>query len=257
MLLNFHLTDEQKDITKAARNLPRKNFRTCQECDRKESPASSVEKACDLGFVASLSLKLMEDRAGYMEHCLIHEEFWRVDPDRLLDPLNPFGSEMILLFGTEEQKKKRLLRSSTKSHHRAAITEPDAGSDVSSVLTKPPWRVMPISSTGTRYHHQWHESPFPSGLCITEPEARSSHDRFSVITVETDRPGLEATKLRNKLGIRASDTQRSRLATYGAERNLIGTADGDFSSSWFSSITPVSMSAPRRSGSLREPGAGR
>jgi len=36
-------------------------------------------------------------------------------------------------------------------------------------------------------------------LCVTEPHAKSRHDRFSVIMVETDRKGFEASKLKTSL----------------------------------------------------------
>ena len=60
-------------------------------------------------------------------------------------------------------------------------------------------------------------------LCVTEPHAKSRHDRFSVITVETDRKGFEANKLKDKLGIRASDTAEISFSDVRVPRaNLIG-----------------------------------
>ena len=66
-------------------------------------------------------------------------------------------------------------------------------------------------------------------LCITEPHAKSRHDQFSVITVETDRKGFEATKLKNKLGIRASDTAEISYSDVRVPKeNLIGTPGRGF-----------------------------
>ena len=50
--MNFNLTDEQKDIIKAAREFAEKEFPdVAQECDRKEEvPMHLLEKACELGF---------------------------------------------------------------------------------------------------------------------------------------------------------------------------------------------------------------
>ena len=62
-------------------------------------------------------------------------------------------------------------------------------------------------------------------LCVTEPHAKSRHDRFSVVMVETDRKGFEASKLKNKLGIRASDTAEISFSDVRVPKeNLIGTA---------------------------------
>ena len=145
---------------------------------------------------------------GFLEHCLITEEFWRVDPGIGLFLISAtFGSEMIFLFGTEEQKRKWLPPlARSKAITGAAIIEPDAGSDVSSVRTA-------ATPDGDEYVINGNKMFITNGtianflqvLCITDPHAESQHDWFSVITVETDRKGFEATKLKNKLGVRASE----------------------------------------------------
>src|SRR4030067_66493 len=136
--MNFDLTEEQKDIIKASREFAEKEFPDlAQECDHNEEfPRSLWKKACELGFVGVFIPEAYGGAGlGFLEHCLICEEFWRVDPGIGMSILAAtFGSEMIVLFGTEEQKKKRLppLVQGT-AITGAAITEPDAGRDVSSV----------------------------------------------------------------------------------------------------------------------------
>ena len=51
--MDFDLTDEQRDIIKAAREFAEKEFpNLAQECDREEKSQKSLwEKACKLGFV--------------------------------------------------------------------------------------------------------------------------------------------------------------------------------------------------------------
>jgi alkylation response protein AidB-like acyl-CoA dehydrogenase len=66
-------------------------------------------------------------------------------------------------------------------------------------------------------------------LCLTNPENRSRHNRHSVILVESGREGFEANKLRNKLGIRASDTGELAFKDVRVPRkNLIGEEDRGF-----------------------------
>jgi len=233
--VNFDLTDEQKDIIKAAREFAEKEFPDiAQECDREEkSPRHLWEKACELGFVGVFIPENYGGAGlGYLEHCLINEEFWRVDPGIAHFILaGTFGSEILLLFGTEEQKKKwvpPLVKG--KAITGAAITEPDAGSDVSSVRTAAILDGNDYVINGTK--------TFITGgtlahyllvLCLTEPHAKSLHDRFSVIMVETDRKGFEANKLKNKLGLRASDTAEISLSDVRVPKeNLIGTAGRGF-----------------------------
>jgi len=227
--MDFDLTDEQRDIIKAAREFAEKEFPDiAQDCDRNEEfPKHLWKKACDLGFVGVFIPETYGGAGlGYLEHCLINEEFWRIDPGIAGAILSAtFGSEMILLFGTEEQKKKWLPPLvQAKAITGAAITEPDAGSDVSSVSTNAVLQGDEYVINGTKmFITNGTIANFLQVLCITEPHAKSRHDRFSVITVETDRKGFEATKLKNKLGIRASDTAEISFSDVRVPKeNLIG-----------------------------------
>jgi len=233
--MNFDLTEEQKDIIKAAREFAEKEFpNLAQECDREEkSPKHLWEKACKLGFVGVFIPEAYGGAGlGFLEHCLINEEFWRIDPGIASSILSAtFGSEMICLFGNEEQKKK-LLPSLVQGRAitGAAITEPDAGSDVSSVSTTAVLQGDEYVINGNKtFITNGTTSNFLQVLCLTDPHAKSRHDRFSVITVETDRKGFEASKLKNKLGIRASDTAEISFSDVRVpQENLIGTAGQGF-----------------------------
>ena len=233
--MNFDMTDEQKDIIKAAREFAEKEFPDlAQECDREEkSPKHLWKKACELGFVGVFIPETYGGAGlGFFEHCLINEEFWRVDPGIAMSIMSAtFGGEMILLFGTEEQKKKWLPPLvQGKAITGAAITEPDAGSDVSSISTTATLEGDEYVINGTKmFITNGTNANFLQVLCITEPHAKSRHDQFSVITVETDRKGFEATKLKNKLGIRASDTAEISYSDVRVPKeNLIGTPGRGF-----------------------------
>jgi len=233
--MDFFLTEEQKDIIKAAKEFAEREFTDmAQECDRKEEfPRSLWKKACDLGFIGVFIPEAYGGAGlGFLEHCLINEEFWRVDPGISSSILSAtFGSEMILLFGAEEQKKRWLPPLITaKAITGAAITEPDAGSDVSSVRTTAVLQGNEYVINGNKmFITNGTTSNFLQVLCLTDPHAKARHDRFSVITVETDRKGFEATKLKNKLGIRASDTAEISFSDVRVPKeNLIGTAGRGF-----------------------------
>jgi alkylation response protein AidB-like acyl-CoA dehydrogenase len=227
--VDFELTDEQKDIVKAAREFAEGEFPDlAQECDRNEEfPRDLWMKACDLGFVGVFIKEAYGGAGlGFLEHCLINEEFWRVDPGIGASILSAtFGSEMIQLFGTEGQKKKWLTPLiQGEAITGAAITEPDAGSDVSSVNTTAILDGNDYVINGNKmFITNGTIANFLQILCVTEPAASSRHRRFSVITTETDREGFEANKLKNKLGIRASDTAEISLSDVRVPRgNLIG-----------------------------------
>ncbi|MCK5552432.1 MAG: acyl-CoA dehydrogenase family protein, partial [Deltaproteobacteria bacterium] len=99
--MDFELTEEQKDIIRAAREFAEGEFpQIAQECDRKEEfPRHLWKKASQLGFVGVfIKEEYGGPGLGLLEHCLIYEEFWRVDPGIGLSILAAtFGSEMIQL----------------------------------------------------------------------------------------------------------------------------------------------------------------
>jgi alkylation response protein AidB-like acyl-CoA dehydrogenase len=138
---------------------------------------------------------------------------------------------MIQLFGTENQKKALLPPLvGGEAITGAAITEPDAGSDVASVATRAiPEEGEYIINGSKSFTTNGTTANFIQVLCLTNPEAESRHQRHSVITVETDREGFEATPLKNKLGIRASETAELSFSDVHVPReNLVGTEGEGF-----------------------------
>jgi acyl-CoA dehydrogenase len=233
--VDFDLSLEQKDIIKAAREFAEKLFPDmAQECDREEkSPKELWQKACELGFVGVFIPEAYGGAGlGFLEHCLINEEFWRVDAGIAHFILaGTFGSELILLFGTEEQKKKwvpPLVKAQAITG--AAITEPDAGSDVSSIRTEAVLERNEYVLNGSKiFITGGNIADYLLVLCVTEPHAKSRHERLSVILVETDRKGYEANKLKDKLGLRASDTAEISFSDVRVPKeNLVGTAGKGF-----------------------------
>ena len=210
--MDFNLTKEQRDIKKAARDFAEGKFPDiAKDCDREEKADRGVmKKACELGFVGVF---IPEEYGGagygYLESALVMEEFWRVDPG-LGGQIQSvcFGSEMILLFGTEEQKKKYLLPlCNGEAISGTAVTEPDAGSDVLSVSTRAEKKDRGYLINGTKmFISNASIANFLVTLCLTNPDAPSPYERHSVVIVETNRQGLETNKLKGKLGIRAHDT---------------------------------------------------
>jgi alkylation response protein AidB-like acyl-CoA dehydrogenase len=66
-------------------------------------------------------------------------------------------------------------------------------------------------------------------FCQTDPENPSRHKRHSFILVPTDTPGYTSTKIRGKLGIRASDTAELSFKNLRVPfENLVGTEGEGF-----------------------------
>lgn len=231
--MDFELTNRQKQIRLAAREFAEGEFPgIAREYDRREEfPRELWKKACDLGFIGLFIKKEYGGLGlGFLEFAMVMEEFWRVDPGCGNILLTTFGAELIQLYGTEEQKKKYLPPlTSGKTIMGTAITEPDAGSDITGILTL-------ARKDGNEYVINGSKQFITNGsianylvvFCLTDPEAKSRLKRFGTIILETDRPGFGALKITGKMGIRASDTAELRFSDVRVPmENLIGGKEGE------------------------------
>jgi alkylation response protein AidB-like acyl-CoA dehydrogenase len=228
--MDFTLSKEQRDIQKAAREFALGEFlpEKAQEFDRNETFDLSIwRKACELGFVGVfIDEKYGGAGLGFLEHCLITEEFWAVDAGMGNAVITAtFGSELLKLFGTEEQKQKYLPPLvQGEAIMGCAITEPDAGSDVTGAITsavkdKDEWVIngsKMFITNGTL-------AKYMNVFCVTDPDNPNRHQRHSFFVVETDRKGFQANKLHGKLGIRANDTAEVSFSNVRVPAsNLVG-----------------------------------
>jgi acyl-CoA dehydrogenase len=229
--VDFELTNRQKQIRLAAREFAEGEFPgVAREYDRQEVfPRDLWKKACELGFIGLFLKKEYGGLGlGFLEFALVMEEFWRVDPGCGNVLLTAFGSELIQLYGTEEQKRRYLPPlTKGKAIMGTAITEPDAGSDITGILTL-------ARKDGNEYVINGSKQFITNGsianylavFCLTDPEAEPRFKRFGVLMVETDRPGFSALKITGKMGIRASDTAEIRFNEVRVPKeNLIGTRE--------------------------------
>jgi len=216
-------------MRKAAREFAEGEFpQIAKECDAEERfPLDLLRKASQLGFIGIFIDKKYGGRGfGFLENAMVMEEFWRVDPglgSQLICAC--FGSEMVLLKGSEEQKMKYLPPiCKGEAISAVAVTEPDAGSDVLSVSTKAERKGNGYLINGSKmFISNGDIANFLVALCFTNPDATSPYERHSVIIIETDRPGLRRNKLKGKMGIRAHDTAEISLNdVWVPEENLVG-----------------------------------
>jgi alkylation response protein AidB-like acyl-CoA dehydrogenase len=225
----MELTTEQKDICKAAREFAEKEFKDrAKDFDEKEEfDLSIVKRAAENGFIG-VFIKEEYGGAGlgFLEHSLITEEVWRVAPGCGQNICSAgFGAEMIQTFGTEDQKRFYLPKiASGEAIIGTAITEPDAGSDVTMVKTR-------AEKKGDRYVINGSKMFITNGCnakyllvyAVTDPDAKDVHKKCSIILLDTATPGFTATKIYGKMGIRASNTAEVSLDNVEVPaENLIG-----------------------------------
>lgn len=233
--MDFELTEEHKLIQETAYKFAVNEIEPiAKECDRKEEyPRDVWKKACETGLVGVI---VPEEYGGpglgFFELGLITEQLSRVDLGICtVISTATFGSENILMFGTEEQKKKYLpLLVNGEAVSAGAFTEPDAGTDVAGTRTK-------AVKEGNEYVINGNKMFITNGsicdwmvvLCVTNPEEEKRHKRHSLIVVESEREGITVNKIKGKMGIRASDTSEIAFEDVRVPcENLVGEEGNGF-----------------------------
>ncbi|SFS08581.1 hypothetical protein SAMN05216559_3463 [Halomicrobium zhouii] len=233
--MEFALSDEQRQVREEVRRFAENEIApVAREHDRGETyPRDIVDQAAELGLTGA-NIPVEYGGVGYdtLTNAIIAEELFAVDPGiGLCVQSAAFGSDAIIGFGTEDQKERFLEPVATgEAVMGAAISEPHAGSDVSSVSTAAEKEGDEWVIDGSKmWITNGSVGDFFVVLCQTDPDAEGRYNGFSQIVVESDRDGFEAEKITGKMGIRASDT--AELVFDGVrvpEENLIGTPGAGF-----------------------------
>lgn len=233
--MDFSLSEETRAVRDEVRRFAENEVApVAGEHDREETyPHELMDEAARMGITGA-NIPVEYGGAGYspVEVAVIVEELFAVDPGIALCLTSAsFGADAIMAFGTEEQKE-RWLRPVAEGDAvmGAAISEPDVGSDVSSVSTSAEKDGDEWLINGTKmWITNGSVGDYFVVLCRTDPEAEDRYSGFSQIVVEADREGFSAEKITGKLGIRASDTAELLFDDVRVpEENLVGTRGAGF-----------------------------
>ncbi len=233
--MNFALSTEQEQIREEVRRFAENEMApVASEYDRTEEyPHEVLEAAAEMGLTGA-NIPVEHGGAGYsmLDVALITEELFAVDPGTALSVISAsFGTEAIVGFGSDAQKEEFLEPVARgEMITGAAISEPDVGSDVSSISTQ-------ARKDGDEWIINGNKMWITNGtvgdyfvvLCQTDPDAQGRYNGFSQIIVESDRDGFSAEKITGKLGIRASDTAELIFDDVRVpDTNLVGNRGAGF-----------------------------
>jgi len=207
----YPFTEMQRHIIDLCREIAKEKILPARaELDEKEEfPWEIIKVLADAGL---FGIYIPEQYGGLgggnLDNCLAVEELSKVCIGVSVSfAASGLGCYPILLFGNEEQKQKYLpLIASGKKLAAFGITEPEAGSDASSIRTTARRDGDYYILNGTK---QWitngGEAEIYSIIAKTDKErgARGA----SAFIVEKGTPGFEFGKKEKKLGIRASATR--------------------------------------------------
>ncbi len=208
-MVDFTLTDEQKNLRELAHDFAEKEIRSVAwEHDKDGSwPAEVFAKAHEVGL---MNTHVPEEYGGpglsYLDGCLIEEELsWGCSGITTSLGANGLAAAPVILAGSEEIKKKYLgMLCEELKYASFCLTEPGAGSDVSSMRTR-------ATKKGDKYVINGQKCFITNGTYAdwytvyakTDPDA--GHRGISAFVVPRDET-VVIDKKEDKMGQRASNT---------------------------------------------------
>jgi len=209
-VVDFTLTDEQKDIQAMAHDFAEKEIRpVAWEHDKEGTwPADVFEKAWELGLMNNhVPVEYGGPGLDYLTGALIEEEIsWGCSGIGTSLGANGLATAPLHLGGSEDLKKKYFgMLTEEVKYASFCLTEPDAGSDVSGMKTTAVKQGDKYVINGSKcFITNGSYANFYTVYAKTDKEA--GHRGISAFIVDRDLDGVSVDKKEDKLGQRASNT---------------------------------------------------
>ncbi|MHA1728960.1 MAG: acyl-CoA dehydrogenase family protein [Promethearchaeota archaeon] len=230
-MIDFTLSEEQRKLLNSAREFSKNEIEPIElEYDIGGLyPEEVLKKAHELGFTYSTIPKEFGGSGmSYMDHLIVTEALNHGCAGIASFISISFLSMAPILLGATEEQKKRILTPVTKSHKSScfALTEPEAGSDVSSLATTAIKKGDIYIINGLkRYITNGKHSDLITLFATVDKSLRSKG--ICCFAVPRSTPGITVTKEFNKLGQRALCNAEITFENVEvSEENLIGK-EGD------------------------------
>jgi acyl-CoA dehydrogenase len=231
-VVDFTLTDEQKDLRELAHNFAEKEIRkVAWEYDKEGTwPGDVLKQAWEVGL---MNTHVPEEYGGpgldYLSGCLIEEETsWGCSGIATSLGANGLAGAPVLIGGSEEVKKE-YLGMLTEEFKLASfcLTEPDAGSDVAGMKTS-------ATKKGDKWVLNGSKCFITNGgyadwfTVYAKTDREAGHRGISAFVVPKD-DTITVDKKEDKLGQRASNTATITFnETEIPEGNLLGEENKGF-----------------------------
>lgn len=209
--MDFNFTEEQEMIKKMARNFAEKELLPiAAEIDKTENyPQEILKKMGELGF---FGIYFPQEFGGqgldFLSYILVMEEIARccASSATIISASVTLGGASIEIDGTEEQKRRYLTPIAKGEKISAlALTEPNAGSDVSSLSTTATLKNGDYVLNGTKQFITNGNIAEIITVYATVDKSKG-HKGITAFILEKGTPGFSIGKLEDKLGIRATAT---------------------------------------------------
>jgi acyl-CoA dehydrogenase len=231
-LVDFTLTDEQKDLRELAHNFAEKEIRpVAWDYDRDGTwPQEIIDKAWEVGL---MNVHVAEAYGGpgldHLSGCLIEEELgWGCSGIGTTLMANGLASAPLFIGGSEQIQKKYLTMLTEEPKLASfCLTEPDAGSDVSGMRTTAVRKGDKYVINGSKCfitnggYADWY-------TVYAKTDKDAGHRGISAFVVPKD-DTVTVDKKEDKLGQRASNTATITFnETEVPAENLLGEENHGF-----------------------------
>ncbi len=231
--MDLYLTEDELDLKQMARELAEKRLypRALEMDEKAELPQDLLDECAELGyfgffvpeeygglgFGSTYFIGVLEEISGACASLGI-----------MLSVHNSLACEIINRFGSEELKKKYLPEMAAGKIGSYCITEPDAGTDIASIVTTAENKGDHYLLNGTK---TFVTSAGHAGVFIvfakTHPDERGKG--LSTFVVDRDAEGLTLGQPEKKCGVKACDTREVNLMDVRVPKeNLIGSEKDGF-----------------------------
>ena len=208
--VSFALTDEQKALRELAREFAEKEIRprAAEYDEHSTHPADVIAKAHELGLVnAHIPAEYGGLELSVFDGMLIGEELaWGCSGMATSIVANALGAAPVLIAGTDEQKRRYLVPLVEEPILCSfALTEPNAGSDVSGIRTTAVRHGDEYVLNGSKMfitnagHAAWL-------VVFASTDKSKGHRGLSAFVVPADLDGVVVERHLDKMGQRATDT---------------------------------------------------
>jgi alkylation response protein AidB-like acyl-CoA dehydrogenase len=209
--MDFEFTEEQAMIRATMRDFAEKEIApVARENDRNEHfPADIVEKMGKMGFLGiNFPAQYGGGDGDYMSYCIMLEELAKADVGLAAAASAHLSlcGKSILNWGTEAQKQKYLPHLATGEMLGGfATTEPNVGSDISSIETSATLRGDEWVLNGNKL---WITNGGVAGVIvlIAQTDRSKGGKGITAFLLERGTPGFSTRDIHGKLGMRSSNT---------------------------------------------------
>ncbi len=227
--MNFELTEDQILLRDMIRGFAQDKISPEVKAleDKHEYPQELLQKLGELGILGmSVPAEYGGTKTDNISLAIAIEELSRVFPSLavIVSVHSSLFCYAINQFGTEAQKEKYLSKAAAGKFIGAfSLTEPGAGSDAMNLKTKSRKEGDGYVLNGTK---NWVTTGYNAGAIILMTVSETSTEdkkRLNAFIVDSDTPGLQVSKIEEKMGLHASPTAELVLEEcWISAENLLG-----------------------------------